>query len=179
MKKLACLILSLLMLICTIGCNTKSIEMTLNDGVLENDFFSIDVSAYKDLWVGEEETNKAVDLAHACFDLENDNYNHYIIVQGKKGTGNFPNEQYFYDKMVTQDSRVVSGVITRFDALSDDLENSIFATIERQMQDGTTYYYTNIIFEDGGYYFSIHFYDQGDNTQDAAYTDAVNSFKLK
>jgi len=47
MKKLACLILSLLMLICTIGCNSKSIEMTLNDGILENDYFSIDVSGYE------------------------------------------------------------------------------------------------------------------------------------
>ena len=179
MKKLACLILSLLMLICTIGCNAKSIEMTLNDGILENDFFSIDVSAYKDLYVGEEETKKAVDLAHAYLDIEEDKYNHYIIVQCQKGTGNFPNEDYYYYVLITQDPYVVSGEITRFDTLSDDLEKSIFAMSECQLQDGTTYYYTNIVFEDGGYYFSIHFHDRGDNTEDAAYTDAIDSFKLK
>ena len=45
--KLIALLLAVLMLICTIGCNAKSTEMTLNDGVLENDYFSIDVSGYE------------------------------------------------------------------------------------------------------------------------------------
>ena len=176
MKKSLALLLAVLMLICTIGCNSKSIEMTLNDGILENDYFSIDVTGYDDIRIGEEETGNATVLAYAISPNQNGGREVFINISGGKN-GTTPTKDYF-EMMANnpEHPRAVSGELISYDVRDDVLT----VEIQYQIDDGSIgyYYQTGRMFDDGTI-FGLHFYDYRGAEKDEIYTNAIESLTWK
>jgi len=180
MKKLACLILSLLMLICTIGCNSKSIEMTLNDGILENDYFSIDVTGYDDIRIGEEETGKPGVIAYCIVPVQAGTpwYNYIKIECGESKSSSFPTKDYFEMAANNPDHPdVVSGEVVKYETT----ENGFFVETEYQMTDGYTGYHRREghWIEESSTSYAFYFYDYANSGKDEIYTNAIDSLTWK
>lgn len=184
MKKLACLILSLLMLICTIGCNAKSMELTLNDGVLENDYFSIDVSGYEDIHYTKDTMqfyikDHHIGEAYAMpYTKENGNRSvrQYVEICGYTNVKqSIPNEAYMEMQAASRDEQVLS-----FEYINGD--SGIGAMVEFLFinDSGEHRYRYEIYVKIDKNWFSIYINDtDGTEERFEGYTTAVDSFKLK
>ena len=181
MKKSLALLLAVLMLICTIGCGEKkSTEMTLNDGILENDYFSIDVSGYEDIRTEEEKmatkNDNRIGEAYAMIVPHPEggkSTKQYVLVRAFYDTKNetIRNEAYF-----ELDIRSRGGELLEFEYISD---NAISYEALYLEDDG--YYYNSfffIVIDD--LVFSITVGDiDGTEERFEGYTTAIDSFKLK
>jgi len=181
MKKLACLILSLLMLICTIGCNAKSTEMTLNDGILENDYFSIDVSGYDTVKYTMEDL-QSDELIGGAYAMSYTNANggtsskQYIQIYGYEGKRavHIPNKSYFEAHAISLGRQLLS-----YENINND--PNLGAIVEYLYPEDGLYYYTaTIMLKAGDLWFTIDMGDR-DGTEERfeGYTTAIDSFKLK
>ena len=180
--KTIALLLAVLMLICTIGCNTKSIELTLNDGVLENDYFSIDVSGYEEIaYTKEDLTNEQ--LVGSAYAMSYTNANggtsvkQYVQIFGYKNAKSttIPNKDYYEMQFTYEDVEVLS-----FKYINDDPNLGSMAELLYISDDGQRYYTFLILFKSGKRVFKFDIGDK-DGTEERfeGYTTAIDSFKVK
>ena len=181
MKKSLVLLLAVLMLICTIGCNAKSIEMKLNDGILENDYFSIDVSGYETFYYTQD-VLKNEQLLGCVYAMSYTNANggtsskQYIQISGFEGKSAevIPNKSYFEANAVSRGMQLLS-----YENINND--PNLGAIVEYlYMEDGLYYYTAAIMLKVGDLWFTIDMGDR-DGTEERfeGYTTAIDSFKVK
>lgn len=174
--KIIALLLAVLMLGCMSGCG-KSSELKLNGNILENSYFSIDVSGYTDIRVGEEETGDPFILAICIVPNETGSRNNYAyIAGGQKGT--FPSKDYF--EMVANNPQLpnaVSGEVIAYESYSD---GSGFVELQYQMEDGSIGYdYRRTYVADNDISFGFNFFDLTGPDKDENFTNAIESLTWK
>jgi len=158
------------------GCSNNSIELIQKGSILENSYFSIDVSGYEDIRIGEEETGNAAVLAYAISPNQNGGREVFINISGGKN-GTTPTKDYF-EMMANnpEHPRAVSGELISYDVRDDVLT----VEIQYQIDDGSIgyYYQTGRMFDDGTI-FGLHFYDYRGAEKDEIYTNAIESLTWK
>jgi len=183
--KIISLLLAVLMLGCMVGCGEKkSMEMTLNDGILENDYFSLDASAYDVFRIGAEETGSESILAYAVLNTGNGPWKEFFRVDGIKRNNPLPNKAYFEAAFKTSWEEwidVASSELLEYETFSTDSANGLRASALQILTDGSHAYITMIMLvTNDKMTFTIYFYDYDMDTElDDIYTNAVNSFTLK
>jgi len=167
-----------------LGCNTKSIEMTLNDGILENDYFSIDVSGYEEINYTKDSYRAGNDYTIGevigMFHEDGKGAYQYIEIRGVKNSkDNVPNEARM--RMEFESS---GGEILNLEYINGDPNLGIIVEtlhIKNNEHFSNYYdYYTEIHVKIDNTYFAIYL-TEADGTEEIfpAYTTAIDSFKLK
>ena len=184
MKKLACLILSLLMLICTIGCNAKSSEMTLNDDILENDYFSIDVSGYENVRIGEEQTGDPYVLAVAIAPSSDGKAHQYIQINYQETKTPSHPPMAYVEMLVNSPAYpdCIGGEILSYEYHSDNPNDGVSFEVKYEMKDGSVYYERRSTHwnEDDSILYAFYFIEfDNDTKMDEIYTNAIESLTWK
>ena len=177
--KIIALLLAVLMLT-AVGCGTKSVEMTLNNDILENDYFSIDVSGYEEIIYTKEDL-QSDELIGCAYAMSYTNANggtsskQYIQIYGYEGKRAevIPNKSYFEANAISRGMQLLS-----YENINND--PNLGAIVEYLYPEDGLYYYTaTIMLKAGDLWFTNDMGDR-DGTEERfeGYTTAIESFKV-
>ena len=179
-RKLLAIGLTFLLFFTTAGCGAKSIEMTLNGSILENDYFSIDVSGYeairykRDELPNEQLIGRALAMTYTTEGGKTSALQ-YVQIYGYKNNETIPNKAY-YEMSVSSSG----GQLLSFEYINNDPNLGMTAEVLFVSDDGQHHYTFFSVFRAGNQVFKIDIGDK-DGTEDRfeGYTTAIDSFKLK
>ena len=182
--KTIALLLAVLMLLCTVGCNDniKSIEMTCENSVLENGYFTMKVNGYNMVQLGTEQTGDSQTLAYLTDTEEGKKVR--IAVTYYPGTQTLPTKEYFSMRAASFfDATIMEkGELSGYEEFTHGDISGVRLDYILTMTDGSIRYaHREIVNAGERYSFTVSFYDYTDGTDapDALYTTAIDSFKLK